>query len=203
MEKQKVAAIYVRCSTSEQDTQVQETELKEFAEKRRWVINNVYKDKGVSGAKENRPALDELLADARRRKMDVVLVWKFDRFARSLKQLIGALEFFRRLRIDFVSYTEGIDTSIPSGELVFHIFGAMAQFERALISERVKAGLAQARRAGTRLGRPPIRRLTEPEAYLIRADWGSKECSIRGLAARYGTTEWMIRKAISVGETSA
>src|SRR5205823_7352676 len=111
--------------------------------------------------KPKRPALDELMTDCRKRKIDVVLVWKFDRFARSLKQLILALEEFKDLGIDFVSYTEHIDTTTPSGELFFQIFGAFAQFERALVSERVKSGLAHARDQGKRLGRPPLRELSE------------------------------------------
>ena len=100
--------------------------------------------------------------------MDVVLVWKFDRFARSLRYLVSALEEFRKVGIDFISATEGVDTTIPSGELVFQIFGAIAQFERALIVERVKAGLEQAKRDGKVLGRPSIKRLSEKEIERIR-----------------------------------
>ena len=128
--------IYVRVSTIEQTTDVQECELKRYAKKRDWKIFKVYADKGQSGAKERRPALDSLLTDCRRRKIDVVLVWKFDRFARSLKQLLDALEEFKALRIDFVSFTEPqFDTTTANGELMFQIFGAFAQFERALIRE--------------------------------------------------------------------
>src|SRR4029077_18039329 len=123
--------------------------------RREWILYRVYCDKGVSGAKERRPALDALLVDARRKKFDIVVVWKFDRFARSLKQLLNALELFRTLGIGFVSCTEAIDTSLPHGEMLFQIIGAMAQWERSLIVERVRAGLQHARSRGKRLWRPP------------------------------------------------
>jgi DNA invertase Pin-like site-specific DNA recombinase len=95
------------------------------------------------------------MADARKKRFDVVLVWKFDRFARSLKHLIDSLEDFGALGIDFVSYTEGVDTTTPSGRLLFHMVGAVAQFERDLIAERVRAGIAHAKAIGKRIGRPP------------------------------------------------
>jgi DNA invertase Pin-like site-specific DNA recombinase len=101
-----------------------------------------------------RPQLDALIKDPHRRVFDVVLVWRFDRFARSLKHLIDSLEEFRALGIDFVSFTEGIDTTTPSGQLLFHVVGAVAQFERDLIAERVRAGMAHARAMGKRIGRP-------------------------------------------------
>jgi len=167
MAKPKRCGIYVRVSTSDQNTKVQETELKEYAENRGWVLTRIYSDK-ASGTKQSRPSLDELMADCRKRKLDVVLVWKFDRFARSLRHLVSALEEFRKVGIDFISATEGVDTTIPSGELVFQIFGAIAQFERALIVERVKAGLEQAKRDGKVLGRPSIKRLSEKEIERIR-----------------------------------
>jgi DNA invertase Pin-like site-specific DNA recombinase len=123
-----------------------------------------------------------------------VLVWKFDRFARSLRQLVTALELFRTFGIDFVSATEAIDTSLPSGELVFQIFGAIAQFERALIGERVRAGLAQARRSGKRIGRPPVRSLTPAERMRLRKEHGDGK-SLRHLAKAYGITLWAAHSA--------
>ena len=123
-----------------------------------------------------------------------MLVWKFDRFARSLRQLVSALELFRNFGIGFVSATEAIDTSLPSGELVFQIFGAIAQFERALIGERVKAGLAQARRNGKRIGRPPIRKLSPAERVRIQKEHRDGE-SLRNLAKTYGTTLWTAHSA--------
>lgn len=116
-----------------------------------------------------------------------MLVWKFDRFARSLRQLGSALELFRKFEIDFVSATEAVDTSLPSGELVFQIFGAIAQFERALIGERVKGGLGEARRNGKRIGRPPIRSLTPEERLRIRKEHRNGK-SLRELASSYGVT---------------
>jgi DNA invertase Pin-like site-specific DNA recombinase len=157
-------------------------------------VQRVYTDHGFSGASEKRPALDELLRDTRKRKFDVVLVWKFDRFARSLPQLVSALELFRNFRIGFVSATEAIDTSLPSGELVFQIFGAIAQFERALIGERVRAGLAQARRNGKRIGRPPIRTLTPEERIRIRKEH-RKGKGLRELARSYGVSLWAAHSA--------
>ncbi len=139
--KNKRAAVYVRVSREDQNTGAQESALRDYAEQRGWQLHRVYRDHGISGSLANRPALDELMRNARRRVFDTVVVWKFDRFARSLKMLIAGLELFKSLKIDFVSVTESVDTSLPSGELVFQIFGAVAQFERALISERVKAGL--------------------------------------------------------------
>jgi DNA invertase Pin-like site-specific DNA recombinase len=191
------AALYARVSTNEQNTKAQELELKAYAKQRGWTVIRVYADRGISGAKDNRPALLELMSDCRRRKVDVVLVWKFDRFARSLKHLVTALEEFKRLGIDFISATEGIDTTIPSGELVFQIFGAIAQFERTLISERVRSGLASARKQGKRLGRPAIRELNQTEIKKVRADRASGKFSLRELASKYATSVWAVQTAIA------
>lgn len=149
----KSCALYARVSTLDQNAAMQLGDLRRLASKR---FNEAieYVDEGLSGTQRRRPALDRLIADARKRRFDVVLVWKFDRFARSLKHLIDALEEFRSLGIDFISLTEGIDTTTPSGQLLFHVVGAVAQFERDLISERVRAGLAHARAMGKRIGRP-------------------------------------------------
>lgn len=193
MHKPKRAALYVRVSTSEQSTNAQESELKTYAANRGWAITRVYADK-ISGTKDNRPALQELMADCRKRKVDVVLVWKFDRFARSLRHLVTALEEFKRSRIDFISATEGVDTTVPSGELVFQIFGAIAQFERSLISERVKAGLAEAIRNGRAVGRPPIKRLGTLEVKAIRAA-RKKGATLRELARKFGSSVWAVHKA--------
>lgn len=124
----KRAAIYTRVSTTDQHPEMQEQELREYVARRNWTLLRVYTDKGVSGTAEKRPGLDALLEDCRRRKVDFVCVWKFDRFARSLKQLLNALELFRALGIGFVSCTEAIDTSLPHGEMLFQIIGAIAQW---------------------------------------------------------------------------
>lgn len=193
MPKAKRVAIYMRVSTELQNTKLQEMELKEFAAFRKWEVTRIYSDI-ISGAKDSRPALNELMADGRRRKFDVVLVWKFDRFARSLRHLVTALEEFRHLGIDFISATEGVDTTSPSGELVFQIFGAIAQFERSLISERVTAGLRAAVKNGKVLGRPPIKRLTDDDLSRIRA--GRKNgIPLRKLAHQVGASLWAVHRA--------
>jgi DNA invertase Pin-like site-specific DNA recombinase len=149
------AAIYARVSTANngQDPRVQTRELGEFCERRGWTLIE-YVDVGISGTKEKRPALDRLMADAHKRKFDVVVVWRFDRFARSVSHLLRALETFQALGIEFVSLSEQMDTSTPTGKMVFTVLGAVAELERSLIVERVKAGLRNARAKGKRLGRP-------------------------------------------------
>ena len=131
----------------------EEDDLRRYAGQR-FARYHEYIDMGVSGTQRRRPQLDVLLKDAHQRRFDVVLVWKFDRFARSLKHLIDSLEEFRALGIDFISYTEGVDTTTPTGQLLFHVVGAVAQFERDLIAERVRAGIAHARAMGKHIGRP-------------------------------------------------
>src|SRR5713226_2850718 len=152
-EPQKTAALYARVSTVDQNCEVQLQDLRRFAGQR-FAQYREYIDVGVSGAQRHRPQLDALKRDARKRLFDVVLVWKFDRFARSLKHLIESLDEFSSLGIDFVSYTEGVDTITPSGQLLFHIVGAVAQFERDLIADRVRDGMAHARSMGKHIGRP-------------------------------------------------
>jgi DNA invertase Pin-like site-specific DNA recombinase len=149
------AAIYARVSTANngQDPEVQLRELREYCERRGWQIAGEYVDT-MSGAKDSRPSLDRLMQDAHRRKFDAVAVWKFDRFARSVSHLLRALETFQALGIEFVSLTEGVDTSTPMGKMIFTVLGAVAELERSLIVERVKAGLRNARAKGKRLGRP-------------------------------------------------
>jgi DNA invertase Pin-like site-specific DNA recombinase len=148
-------ALYGRVSTTNgQDPEMQVRELTEFCERRGWEIVQEYVDIGISGGKEKRPELDRLLADAHRRKFDVVVVWRFDRFARSVSQLLKALETFRSLGIEFVSLSEQVDTSTPTGRMVFTVLGAVAELERSLIAERVRAGLRNARAKGRKLGRP-------------------------------------------------
>ena len=148
-------ALYARVSTiHNQDPEMQLAELREFAARRGWPVSAEYIDHGISGSQESRPALNRLMADARSRKFDAVLVWKMDRFARSLKHLVNALADFEALGVAFVSLRDNLDLSTPSGRLMFQIIGAMAEFERALIQERVKAGLRNARAKGRTLGRP-------------------------------------------------
>lgn len=147
-------AVYCRVSTTEQSPEMQREDLRECIQRRKWEVYREYVDHGISGSEQKRPALNELMADARKGKFDAVIVWRFDRFARSLSHLIDALNEFSKLGIDFVSYTENIDTTTPSGRLVFSIIGAIAEFERSLIRERVKAGIDRAKVNGIQLGRP-------------------------------------------------
>jgi len=149
-------ALYARVSTSNghQDPEMQLAELREYADRRGWEIVGEYTDQGVSGSKDSRPELNRLMADAHRRRFDVVLVWKIDRFGRSLKHLVNALADLGAYGVAFISLRDNLDLSTPSGRLMFQIIGAMAEFERALIQERVKAGLRNARAKGKRLGRP-------------------------------------------------
>jgi DNA invertase Pin-like site-specific DNA recombinase len=148
-------ALYGRVSTLDkgQDVNLQLNELREFSERRGWKIAGDYVDNGVSGAKESRPELNRLIADAKKCKFDVIAVWKLDRFGRSLKHLVMTLADLESLGIAFVSLRDGFDLSTPSGRLMFQIIGAMGEFERNLIRERVKAGMAHAKAKGRRLGR--------------------------------------------------
>jgi DNA invertase Pin-like site-specific DNA recombinase len=193
MAKKVKAAVYARVSTLEQHTAAQENELKQYVDSRGWEVFKVYKDK-VSGIASSRPALDELMADARSGRFACVVVWKFDRFGRSLRHLLTALDEFKQLKIDFISATEGIDTTTPGGELAFHIFGAMAQWERTLISERVKNGLREAVRKGARLGRPPLKRLTAAEVEKVRVA-RSKGMTLSQISKRLGATIWTVYQA--------
>jgi DNA invertase Pin-like site-specific DNA recombinase len=142
-------ALCARVSThnGQQDPELQLRELREYCARRDWEISGEYVDH-ISGAKDKRPALDRLMADAHRRRFDAVVVWKFDRFARSVSHLLRALETFRALGIEFVSLSEQVDTSTPMGKMVFTVLGAVAELERSLIVERVKASRAG---RGTRL----------------------------------------------------
>ena len=150
-------AIYARVSTANngQDPMAQVRELREYCEHRGWKIANEYVDVGISGSKEKRPELDRLTADAHRRRFDCVVVWKFDRFARSVSHLLRALENFRALGIEFVSFSEQMDTSTPAGKMVFTVLGAVVELERSLIQERTKAGRAAAMARGVKMGRKP------------------------------------------------
>src|ERR1019366_9179207 len=146
-------AIYARVSTLHgQNPEMQLDELREYASRRGWSITREYVDQGISGSKESRPELNQLMDDAHRRKFDAVLVWKIDRFGRSLKHLVNALADLSAYGVAFVSLRDNIDLSTPSGRLMFQIIGAMAEFERSLIQEHVRAGLRNARAKGKKFG---------------------------------------------------
>jgi DNA invertase Pin-like site-specific DNA recombinase len=149
-------ALYGRVSTADQRADLQLDALRALAAQRQWTVHEEYCDAGYSGTKDRRPALDRLMADARRGKFGVVAVWRFDRFGRSLRHLVTALDEFRDLGIQFVSTQDAIDTATPSGRMMYGVIAAMSQFEAELIRERTVAGLAAARRRGVRLGRRPL-----------------------------------------------
>jgi DNA invertase Pin-like site-specific DNA recombinase len=153
----KRAAIYARVSTHNgQNPEMQLEEIRQYCANRGWKIAEEYVDTGISGTREHRPALDRLLGACRRRLVEAVIVYRCDRFARGLRQLVNALEDFRTLGIDFISLHEGVDTSTANGRLVFSIFASIAEFERELIRDRVRSGLASAKAKGKRLGRPRV-----------------------------------------------
>jgi DNA invertase Pin-like site-specific DNA recombinase len=183
-------AIYARVSTSNhgQDVGLQTRELRQFAEARGWTVAGEYIDAGVSGAKDSRPELNRLMADAHKRRFDVVCVWRFDRFARSVSHLLRALETFKALGIDFVSFSEQMDTSTPAGKMVFTVLGAVAELERSLTVERVRAGLRNARAKGKTLGRPRVAVDTAKIANL-RASGASWQVITRELGISAGTAK--------------
>jgi DNA invertase Pin-like site-specific DNA recombinase len=183
-------AIYSRVSTAEQSAQMQLDELRSYCQRRQWDIVEEFTDTGVSGSKESRPALNRLLADARRRKFDCVLVYRYDRFARSLRQLVNALGEFDSLGVAFVSLHEGVDTTTPNGRLIFGIFASIAEFERELIRGRVRSGLAAARARGKRLGRPRV----AVNAARID-DLRAQGLSWRTIAAQLGIGEGTVLRA--------
>lgn len=150
-------ALYARVSTMNgQNPEMQLAELREYAARRGWTITSEYVDLGVSGSKESRPELNRMLKDAHARSIDAVLCWKLDRLGRSLKHLVTTIEDLTAYGVAFVSLRDNLDLSTPSGRLMLHIIGAMAEFERELIRERVSAGIQAARRRGARIGRPRV-----------------------------------------------
>lgn len=187
--KEKRAAVYLRVSTTEQTPESQALELREFVSRRGWK-EVIYCDRGQSGAKENRPALDQMLADIRKRKIDVVVVWALDRLARSLKQLLALAEEFKALAVDLVSYQQNIDTSTPSGKLTYSVLGAVAEFERELLRSRIRSGLLVAKAKGKRLGRHPMRCLSAEEIRQLRRDRIKEKLPFRSLAKRHGVSVW-------------
>jgi DNA invertase Pin-like site-specific DNA recombinase len=186
------AAIYARVSTTDQDPDVQLRELRTFAERRGWIVAGEYVDHGVSGAKDSRPALNQLLTQVRKRKVDVVLVWALDRLGRSLKHLVTTIDEFGSLGVDLACYTQPIDTTTPAGRLTFSVLGAVAEFEREMCRSRVRAGIAKARAEGKRLGRP--RTTLDLDAAQERLARGE---SVRAVARVLGTNHVTLRRALA------
>ncbi len=151
-------AIYARVSTvgNGQSPEMPLRELRDYVARRGWTLVGEYVDEGISGAKDSRPELNRLMEDAHRRKFDCVLVWTFDRFARSVSHLLRALETFKSQGIEFISFSEQMDTGTPTGRMIFTVLGAVAELERSLIAERVRAGVRKAKAKGKRLGRPKV-----------------------------------------------
>ncbi len=189
MNKGTRVALYARCSTSDQNTTMQSSELREYCKRRGWKIYDEYVDRGISGAKDSRPELNRLMADAHRRRFDILAVWDFSRFARSTSHLLRALETFSSLAIGFVSLREQIDSGTPTGKMAFTVLGAVAELERSLIAERVRAGLRNAKARGKRLGRPPLRELSDADIRRLRRDRRSG-MHFKQLAQRHGVSVW-------------
>jgi DNA invertase Pin-like site-specific DNA recombinase len=190
--------LYARVSTMHnQNPAMQLAELREHPTRRGWEVVSEYIDRGITGARERRPELDRLWADCRKRKVDAVLVYRYDRFARSLRQLVNALEEFRALGIDFISLHEGVDTSTPNGRLVFGIFASIAEFERELIRGRVISGLAAAVARGVRLGRPK-RTVDAAEIARLRASGASWREVAERMGIGVGTAVRALQQALQI-----
>jgi len=177
--------------------------LTQFAKARGWQIFGEYLDEGISGAKDSRPELNRLMADAHKRRFDIVCVWRFDRFARSVSHLLRALETFKALGIDFVSFSEQMDTSTPAGKMVFTVLGAVAELERSLIVERVRAGMRNARAKGKLIGRPPRTQLSVEMRTAIADCYAKEKTSLRALAKRFGTSLATVQRCIGVCQRAA
>ena len=192
----KRVAVYARVSTKDQSVDMQLNDLERYSKERGLNVFKVYQDDGVSGTKETRPALSKLMNDARKRKFDLVLVWRFDRFARSTKHLVNALYEFRNLGIDFISYQENIDTSSPLGEAIFTIISAMSKLERDIIAERVKGGLRKAKASGKRLGRP------ESEVDVNKViEYKEQGKSIREIAKEMGIHRSKVERTLKLSDS--
>jgi DNA invertase Pin-like site-specific DNA recombinase len=189
------AAIYARVSTAHggQNPEMQLRELREYCQRREWDVAGEYVDVGISGSKERRPHLDRLLADCRRRLVGAVVVYRYDRFARSLRQLVNALCEFDALGIQFVSLHEGVDTSTPNGRLVFCIFASIAEFERELIRDRVRSGIAAARANGKKLGRPRLE-VAVSQIASLRAEG----LTLRQIALRLGCSTGKVSSSLRI-----
>ena len=192
--------LYCRVSTKDQSCDSQLRDLRGYCTARSFEITREYVDVGQSGTKDSRLALDELVADARKRKFDSIMVWRFDRFARSTKHLLLALEEFRSLGIQFISYQENIDTASPLGQALFTIVSAVAQLERDLIKERVSAGIRNARACGKQLGRPR-RIVNHEELRRLRNRGASIEAIAEKLGVGYGTVRLRLRNEMAGSET--
>ena len=187
----KRVAFYLRVSTGEQTTENQRRELEQVAKRSGWQVVEIYEDAGISGAngREKRPAFDKLLKDATARQFDLVAAWSVDRLGRSLQHLVAFLGELHALKIDLYLHQQGIDTTTPAGKAMFQMMGVFAEFERAMIQERVKSGLARAKASGQRLGRPPVAARKRAEVMKLRRDGQSVRAIARTLKLAPGTVQ--------------
>jgi DNA invertase Pin-like site-specific DNA recombinase len=193
----KKAVIYVRVSTDGQTTENQRLALVQVAEKSGWEIVGVYEDHAVSGAKgrEQRPAYDRLCKDATRREFDVVMAWSVDRLGRSLQHLVAFLGELHAVGVDLFLHQQGIDTTTPAGKAMFQMMGVFAEFERAMIQDRVKAGLARARSQGKTLGRPKVATKVRQSILAARSDGRSIRNIATEVGVSVGTVHGVIKEA--------
>jgi len=191
----KRAAIYLRVSTDGQTTENQRLELVAVAERSGWEVVEIYEDAGISGAKgrDRRPAFDRLTKDATRRKFDVVMAWSVDRLGRSLQDLVVFLSEVQALGVDLFLHQQGVDTTTPAGKAMFQMLGVFAEFERSMIQERVKAGLARARSQGKTLGRPGVTDAVRQSVLSAKAEG----LSIRKIANRVGLSVGTVHGIVS------
>ncbi len=194
-ERTRRVAIYARVSTDGQSVDNQLRELAAVAERHGWEVAATYTDEGVSGAKgrDRRPGFDALCEAVARREVDAVAAWSVDRLGRSLQHLVGFLEELRAKGVDLYLHVQGLDTSTPAGRAMFQMLGVFSEFERSMIQERVRAGLARARARGRRLGRPPA--LTPRQCRRLHQD-RAEGMSLRALARKYGTTAPTVRRVL-------
>jgi DNA invertase Pin-like site-specific DNA recombinase len=185
-------ALYSRVSTTDETVENQLLELRRLADLRGWTVFREYNDEGVSGAKDRRPALDQLVADAKRRRFDTVCCWKLDRLGRNLRHLVLMLDEFQALGIGFVTLGEGIDTSTPAGRLQTALLGAVAAFERERIVERVRAGMDRARAQGKHVGRP--RRPVTDAELVACADLSVREAAGRLGVSKSFVSQWRVSR---------
>jgi DNA invertase Pin-like site-specific DNA recombinase len=200
IQRNRRVAIYTRVSTDGQTCANQELELRAVAERKGCTVVKVYTDRGISGAKgrDKRPAFDALCKDATRREFDVVLAWSVDRLGRSLQDLVGFLSEIHTAGVDLYLHVQGLDTSTPAGKAMFQMLGVFAEFERSLIRERVLAGLARARKHGTKTGNP----LGRPKQLDAAAEAAIREARVSGLsfrktAERFGVSLAAVQRVVN------
>jgi DNA invertase Pin-like site-specific DNA recombinase len=191
------AARYIRVSRADQSTGLQLDETEGMIARRGWTLADTYADHGVSGSRERRPELDRLMGDAHRRRVDVIVVWKADRLFRSTKAMITTLDEWANLGVDFVSTTEVFDSTTPQGRLLMQVTSAFAEFEKSLVVERTRAGIAAARRRGVHVGRPRVR-LDDDELRGLRAEG----VSVRKIAERLNIGVSTVQRRLAMGEAT-